>query len=938
MKKNPVQVIFLSLFLSIIFFAFAVKICEFPITEITSDPSHDLSSFSNSCWLVVLTMTTVGYGDFFPVTMFGRIVMTICCLWGITVVSLVVVTVQNVMNLSGFEGAALLVMQRLSRRQAIKNHAAFILTLLAKFGKHKRKFGVGNPVYRDNLFKHANILKKEQNNHRALDRQNFGEDLANQFQVIYDENRKFKINQEKSALALYLTAQQKGILPEVYNLILKVLNPEQRKILEGGNPSRVSKEEEKERRSSITFRSRQSQGNSFMRRPMSFAVDERDSDGLERRLPNLKRLRIKHRSVKLPQLTRFDVSSKSSQKERAKRERLTEKPEKTLGMIYAERERKENILNDPVMSSNNSLSENSRSRTKSNPGKPWLKKPSVNSKLLKANSAEGLAWPEKADGSVLIDRDFKEDSVVQNSMASGEEDRFKRNGNKEKLEAKKRRKRAEEQKKYSIVVVNREATKMESQALLKKEQKETKKWVIRSESNEDYSMKSIFDGSGSEEVSSENKDRDTEAKEFDEDDPFRTKEPKSPKTDHQGLQMLQAVFNQEKSVDQSYDEMQFEYFLEEEKEHLSSPQRSPKKENKRKKSKENGEKQKKTKENLERAAPDQKKERSTRVKEHPKEENKGNHEERNSDGGYHSSPSESSLDEIDEKRTPESFDFKSKKQIPNGIEIVEEVEEEHYLISSSDDFNNEESRPNRSSSNEIINETSGRFIGTQRKTKKAASGTGLFVESYKQTIQLRSDKTYKTEPPISYQAHPHIGSNEEDQGSESKREKEDDPAGDHEEREKEKEEMTQWMELEDEKGKGKERDENSDGNFGRIMLNEGEEKEREASSREKDMFTTEEKPKEELQRDSMVQRPDPKLNSNEEELSDFHFVKSPSFSEEKEQEMMDFLNQETPQFHRSSHEPFENHETLGNNLNGVFPRIQTSNEDLLSPDASRHNK
>lgn len=50
-------------------------------------------------YLVIITMTSVGYGDYAPQTAFGRIVGVICTFWGVLTVSIMVLVVVNTFEL-----------------------------------------------------------------------------------------------------------------------------------------------------------------------------------------------------------------------------------------------------------------------------------------------------------------------------------------------------------------------------------------------------------------------------------------------------------------------------------------------------------------------------------------------------------------------------------------------------------------------------------------------------------------------------------------------------------------------------------------------------------------------------------------------------------------------------------------------------------------------
>jgi len=80
-------------------------------------------------------MTTVGYGDFFPRTTIGRIIDVVLVVWGIFIVSLMVVVLTNALDMDANESRALIVLNRLEAKKVVKEKAANLIG--ASYRRHR---------------------------------------------------------------------------------------------------------------------------------------------------------------------------------------------------------------------------------------------------------------------------------------------------------------------------------------------------------------------------------------------------------------------------------------------------------------------------------------------------------------------------------------------------------------------------------------------------------------------------------------------------------------------------------------------------------------------------------------------------------------------------------------------------------------------------------
>ena len=105
LKTDPAYTVGVTMLSSVFVLAYCLRVFE--VQYYMAIGRRDFETYFDSIWCVIITMTTVGYGDVYPVTVFGRLVGIFCALWGTFIISLLIIVATEIFALSNIESKAL---------------------------------------------------------------------------------------------------------------------------------------------------------------------------------------------------------------------------------------------------------------------------------------------------------------------------------------------------------------------------------------------------------------------------------------------------------------------------------------------------------------------------------------------------------------------------------------------------------------------------------------------------------------------------------------------------------------------------------------------------------------------------------------------------------------------------------------------------------------
>ncbi|MCQ2818013.1 MAG: potassium channel family protein, partial [archaeon] len=145
-KKHPFITLFVLFFLVLIVLSLFMRVFEIHYWESQIDKREDWNYYVNPMWVIFSSMMTIGYGDLYPRTHPGRVVVIISCFLGIYFIAMTMIYMTKKSILSENEQKSYKLITRIKLRNQLKNinaqmihHFVLMVILKKKYDKRKLK-------------------------------------------------------------------------------------------------------------------------------------------------------------------------------------------------------------------------------------------------------------------------------------------------------------------------------------------------------------------------------------------------------------------------------------------------------------------------------------------------------------------------------------------------------------------------------------------------------------------------------------------------------------------------------------------------------------------------------------------------------------------------------------------------------------------------------
>lgn len=130
LKERPYMVIGILMTISILIFGYGLRNVEIAfVKDVEFIRFQDWRFVWNGFWCIIITILTIGFGDYYPQTHLGRFISVVACLWGTFLISLMVVSLTTSVEFTAQEERAYEELKRSTIQNKLKVKAIKLVRL-----------------------------------------------------------------------------------------------------------------------------------------------------------------------------------------------------------------------------------------------------------------------------------------------------------------------------------------------------------------------------------------------------------------------------------------------------------------------------------------------------------------------------------------------------------------------------------------------------------------------------------------------------------------------------------------------------------------------------------------------------------------------------------------------------------------------------------------
>ena len=171
-KDNPFIMLGTIMLISIFVFGYSLRSVEMFFMN-GQDPSKvfDWRYFWNGLWCIIITMSTVGFGDFYPISLLGRTIAVLSCFWGAFLISMMVAGLTNAVEFNSQESISY---------DSIKS------------AQYDIDYGTSATIFIQNSFRYYSLIKFAMSDPSVIKNPEFRTNKSSQFHKLKDSTFYFR--------------------------------------------------------------------------------------------------------------------------------------------------------------------------------------------------------------------------------------------------------------------------------------------------------------------------------------------------------------------------------------------------------------------------------------------------------------------------------------------------------------------------------------------------------------------------------------------------------------------------------------------------------------------------------------------------------------------------------------------------------------------------